>query len=73
MLKTLLKMIIDTREVEIDCDEVHNVVDIYAEAVARGEDPKEILPLVKQHLEICKPCLEEFEALLRILEGTFVD
>jgi hypothetical protein len=73
MLKTLLKMIIDTREVEIDCDEVHNVVDIYAEAVARGEDPNEILPLVKQHLEICKPCLEEYEALLRILEGTFVD
>jgi hypothetical protein len=73
MLKLFLKMIIDTRQDEIDCDEVHNVVDIYAEAVARGEDPSEILPLVKQHLEICKPCLEEYEALLHILEKTYAD
>jgi hypothetical protein len=73
MLKHLLTMIIDTRQNEIDCDEVHNLVDIYAEAAARGEDPTLVLPLVKQHLEICKPCLEEYEALLRILEATYAD
>ena len=68
MLIQLMKMITNTREDEIDCDEVHNVVDVYAEAVARGEDPSEILPLVKHHLEMCAPCLEEYEALMRILE-----
>jgi len=70
MLIQLMKMITNTREDEIDCDEVHNVVDVYAEAVARGEDPSEILPLVKHHLEMCAPCLEEYEALKRILEET---
>ena len=70
MLIQLMKMITNTREDEIDCDEVHNVVDVYAEAVARGEDPSEILPLVKHHLEMCAPCLEEYEALMRILEET---
>jgi hypothetical protein len=68
MLKQLLKMISNTREDEIDCDDVLNIVDVYAEAVARGEDPSEMLPLVKHHLEMCAPCLEEYEALLRILE-----
>lgn len=70
MLKQFLKMINQTRKEEIDCDELQNVIDVYAEVVARGEDPSEILPLVKQHLEICNPCLEEYEALLRILEET---
>lgn len=68
MLKQLFKMISNTREDEIDCDDVLNIVDVYAEAVARGEDPSEMLPLVKHHLELCAPCLEEYEALLRILE-----
>jgi uncharacterized protein (UPF0335 family) len=68
MLRKLMKMVSKTEAVEIDCGEVHNVVDVYAEAVARGEDPSIILPLVKHHLEMCEACLEEYEALLRILE-----
>ncbi|MCJ7825272.1 MAG: hypothetical protein MUP44_10260 [Anaerolineales bacterium] len=70
MLQQLMKMVVNTHADEIDCDGLYQVVDIYAEAIARGEDPSEILPLVKHHLEICKPCLEEYEALLRILEAT---
>lgn len=63
-------MVTVTYEEEIDCGEFHDVIDVYAESVARGEDPSKILPLVKRHLEICKPCIEEYEALLRILEET---
>ncbi len=70
MLKKLLSMITVTYEEEIDCGEFYDVIDVYAEAVARGEDPARILPMVKRHLEICKPCVEEYEALLRILEET---
>jgi hypothetical protein len=69
MLKQLLKMVSKTKDNEIDCDEVYNVIDVYSEAVARGEDPSEILPLVKHHLEMCVSCLEEYEALMRILES----
>lgn len=68
MLKQLMKMISNTREFEIDCAKVYDVVDVYAEAVARGEDPSAILPLVKHHLEMCAPCLEEYEALMRVIE-----
>ena len=68
MLKQLMNMISNTRDDEIDCKEVYDVIDVYAEAVARGEDPSAILPLVKHHLEMCAACWEECEALMRVIE-----
>lgn len=68
-IKQLLKSLEKTQEHEIDCDEVFEVLDIYAEFEARGEDPGKVLPLVKQHLEICMCCHQELEALIQILEN----
>ncbi len=68
-IKKLLSALEKTREDEVDCEAVFNELDVYAEIVARGEDPGELLPLVKQHLEICRCCHQEFEALIQILES----
>ena len=71
-IDALLKLIEDlkrTKDVELDCEEVFAVLDIYAEAVALGQAAPDLLPLVKHHLEICRDCLEEYEALMRVLEG----
>ncbi|MEJ2569287.1 MAG: hypothetical protein P8Y98_01980 [Anaerolineales bacterium] len=68
-IKNLLDVLEKTREDEVDCAEAFDHLDVYAEIVARGEDPSELLPLVKQHLEICNCCHQEIEALVRILEG----
>lgn len=68
MLKGLLHKIIHTQEDEMDCQQVYEVLDVYAEMSARGEDVSAALPMVKHHLEMCKDCEEEFEALMRILE-----
>jgi hypothetical protein len=67
-MQRLLETLASTQEHEIDCGEVHLVIDVYAEASARGEDPAQLLPMVKHHLEMCDCCEEEYEALLRILE-----
>jgi hypothetical protein len=67
-LQHLLKMLAKTQEDELDCGEVHRVIDVYAETTARGEDSAKLLPMVKHHLEMCDCCDEEYEALLRILE-----
>lgn len=67
ILRNLLEDLSRTREEEIDCDAVFNVLDVYAEAKNRGEDPSELLPLVQQHFEVCPCCREELEALLSIL------
>jgi hypothetical protein len=69
VLKRMLEDVAKTEQAEPDCDQVHQVVDVFAEAVAQGKDVSEMLPLVKLHLELCRDCREEYEALLRILEA----
>jgi hypothetical protein len=68
-IQQLLEHLSKTEEQEATCEEVFDVLDIYTEAVARGEDPQQMLPLVKQHIEICRCCREEYETLLSILEA----
>jgi len=65
----MLKMIQKTQEVELSCDEVHKLLDQFAEMALRGEDAAVLLPLVRQHLELCPDCMEEYEALARILQA----
>ncbi|MGD8603942.1 MAG: hypothetical protein PVF49_05135 [Anaerolineales bacterium] len=69
LIQKLLDKIARTRDDEIDCQEVFELLDIYAEAAAQGQDAGAMLPLVKHHLEMCVECLEEYQALLLILEA----
>lgn len=55
---------------EITCDEVFAIVDEYAEASQRGEDVASLKPLIRHHLDLCRECDEEYQALLQILEGS---
>ena len=65
----MLRMIKNTQEVELSCDEVHELLDQYSEMVVRGEDVTSLLPLVCYHLDMCPDCREEYEALSRILHA----
>ena len=56
-----------TRDEELDCDEVHELLDVFAEMHAAGKDVRALLPLVYLHLQACGDCFEEFEALRRIV------
>ena len=67
MLK-MVEMIARTDENEIACDQVYAVLDQFAEAVQRGENVLTLMPLVRQHLEMCPDCREEYETLLRMLQ-----
>ena len=67
-LEKLMQSIALTQEHELDCTEVYDLMDIYAEAVNSGKELIEVLPLVRQHLEVCKCCNEEIEALFRVLD-----
>jgi hypothetical protein len=70
VMSKLLRAVEDTDEVEIACDEVFDLLDQYVELDARGEDVAHLLPLVKRHLDKCRDCHEEYEALARIFEAT---
>ncbi|MCK5054974.1 MAG: hypothetical protein KAR65_11875 [Anaerolineales bacterium] len=69
MLKKLLEMVEQTEKQEMDCEEVFDMMDVYAEAKVRGDDVSDVLSIVKKHLSICRCCSEEYEALMRILES----
>jgi hypothetical protein len=68
-LKRFLSAVAITRDEEYTCDEAFRFFDELAEAAARGEDLDEYLPEVVHHLKQCPECREDFEALLRSLEG----
>ncbi len=66
--KELLKSLANPDQPQISCDEVFAVLDQFAEAVHRGENVLLLMPLVRQHLDVCPACREEYETLLRMLQ-----
>jgi hypothetical protein len=69
----LLQTLQLTSEVELTCDEVFAVLGEYTEKAMKGEDVASVMPLVKQHLDMCPDCREEYEALERILQSAYVE
>jgi hypothetical protein len=72
-LQKLAEMLEMTREGEQGCEDVYEVIDQYADLMARGEDAGILMPLVQHHLSICNGCCEEYEMLLDILQMEQVD
>ena len=64
----LIRSLERTDEEECTCEDVYAVVDQYAEMQFNGEDAARLMPLLKQHMDGCHNCCEEYEALLDILE-----
>ena len=68
-ISRMIGMIMNTKQQEISCDDVHNFLDQYTEKAIAGEDVSAILPFVHSHLKMCPDCYEEYNALRRILES----
>ena len=66
----LVRVVAETREVEIGCDECFERLDSFAETELSGVDVSAAMPLVSDHLDKCAECRSKFEALLRALRGT---
>ncbi len=68
----MLQSLARTEEHEISCDDVFAVLDEFVEAVKRGENVLLLMPLVRQHLDMCPDCQEEYETLLRMVQPAFI-
>jgi hypothetical protein len=66
-VKRMVRAILTTRPDEIGCDECLAQMDRFVEMKLAGKDPAEAMPLVRDHLDRCRDCREEFEALLAAL------
>ncbi len=69
-MQKMMAMLSNTREVELTCDEVFALLDQFTELAAQGEDVAQLMPLVKQHLDMCEDCRDEYKVLENIVMNT---
>lgn len=69
ILKRLIRVIADTRSDEIGCDQCFHELDSFAEMKLAGKSAEEAMPMLQYHLDHCKVCQEEYEALLDALKS----
>jgi hypothetical protein len=58
-----LQSIYNTQDEEISCTECFDLLSQFVEAELSGTDPATKMPKVKQHLEQCPACRQEYETL----------
>jgi hypothetical protein len=69
VLQEMVRGILSTQDDEIGCDECFEEMDRFVEMTLAGKNAAEALPLVEDHLNRCRDCREEFEALLTALRA----
>jgi hypothetical protein len=54
-------------EEEISCEELYVKLDQYVEREVNKKDAAVLMPVIREHLDVCPECCEEYEALLSVL------
>ena len=65
----LLKMIQQTREVELTCPECLDELDKYTQSILDGMPIDGVLERVREHLEACPCCTGQFKLVLETLKA----
>lgn len=68
-IRKMMHSVRTTRDKEITCDHCYDELDEFIEMKLRGLNAEEAMPLVKEHLERCAACREEYEILLEALKA----
>ena len=68
-----LRVLEETPDEELSCDEIFVKLDEYVEREVDKKDAAHLMPLIREHLDTCSDCCEEFEALLDVVEKTEED
>ena len=66
---SIVKMLGQTRDREINCAECLQHVSEFAECQLANQPLGEVIARVEQHLELCPECREEYLALMKILKS----
>ena len=65
-----LRVLENVRAEDITCNEIYSKLDEYVENEVSKRDAARIMPLIREHLDICPECNEEFETLLNVVKKT---
>ncbi|HXF84619.1 MAG TPA: hypothetical protein VNK49_04455 [Anaerolineales bacterium] len=63
-----LRILEQTSSEELTCDEIYQKLDEYVERQVSCKDAALLMPLIREHLDACHECWEEYEALLDVIE-----
>ena len=63
-----LRVLEEARIEDMPCDQVYARLDEYVEHEVESKDAAKLMPLLREHLDACPECCEEYEALLNCLE-----
>lgn len=64
VLKKILSKVPQTHAGEIGCDDCFEELHKFAEIELKGKSPEKAMPLIKEHLDNCGECRQEYQALL---------
>lgn len=67
-VRGFLRVLEDIRLQEMPCSQVFARLDEYVEKELHGEQVALLMPLLREHLDICQDCCAEYDALLSVLE-----
>jgi hypothetical protein len=65
-----LSVLEKARAEDLSCDDLYTRLDEFVETQVKSKDADKIMPLIREHLDMCPDCCEEYEALLTVLENT---
>lgn len=65
-----LNVLEQARADELSCSEMYARLDEFVETEVKTHEAEKITPLIREHLDMCPECCEEYEALLTVLENT---
>ena len=68
VVQGFLRVLERVRLEDMPCSQVFALLDQYVEKEVGGEAAAQLMPLLREHLDMCVNCGEEYEALLRALE-----
>ena len=63
----ILRVLDEVPAEEISCSELFTKLDEYVEREVDQKDAAYIMPVIREHLDVCPECCEEYEALLDVL------
>lgn len=68
VVQRFLAILDEVRLDDMPCSQVYARLDEYVEKEMHGEDASLLMPLLREHLDLCPDCCEEYETLMNVME-----
>lgn len=68
-IRKMMNSVKTTRDEELTCGHCHDELDRFIDLNLAGKNAQEAMPLVREHLDRCAGCRDEYEVLLEAIKA----